>query len=622
MSLKDTERERLTGYHLWGNKTVGEYLGGGNFGHVYALLDEDQKAVDALKVVTIEYTEQAAKEEPDPQKYLLNGLRNTLDEIQRMMELKELEHFVSIYGYENYPIRDGTELIGYDILIWMEKLAVLPAYIEQLRQQGVPMQELDFIRMGIQICSGLEEASRLLAGENQREAEFIHRDIKPENIFVSEDGTYKLGDLGIATMSWRKQYTMIGTPRYMAPEMFCDHGYRANVDLFALGKTLEHVTKERELVSGLEQVIRCAEAAEPGDRYQTAQEMRLDLEQCLRRLTHSNPEGEPTLPNAPQTERYGRNTPTEPPTEKMTRSLPRNVRPEPLPPEIPQKKRWIAPVLTAIAVVAVGLAAFGGFSLWQDKQLAAQREAEHAEIRETAEGYVQQENYTEAILYLQDALEEEPDEEEWQTLLTQCEDRYRTSLLEQAEAAYAEEDNKAAAQVIQEGLELLRDDPQLLRYQRAYEESDPKDLQELTLLTSNSSGTDYYERETVQDIEGTEYNGCFRLMSWGGWKGIGSHSAFCTYALKGEYQWFEATYFMDRLSDEEDSIHFLVLADDAVVYDSGAVSTADSAERVRLDVTGVQELTIRSETTDYALFGINPSILVTDAVLKKAIVLE
>ena len=122
MSLKDTERERLSGYHLWGHKTVGACIGRGSFGQVYTLTDETAKTEDVLKVVTIEYTAEAEKEEPDKQKYLLSGLRSTLDEVQRMMELKDLPNFVSIYGYENYPIREGEELVGYDILIWMEKL--------------------------------------------------------------------------------------------------------------------------------------------------------------------------------------------------------------------------------------------------------------------------------------------------------------------------------------------------------------------------------------------------------------------------------------------------------------------------------------------------------------------
>jgi serine/threonine protein kinase len=621
MSRKDTERERLAGYCLWGHKTIGACIGRGTFGSVYELADEQRGTVDALKVVTVEYTEEET--EPDRQKYLLNGLRSTLDEVQRMMELKDLEHFVSIYGYENYPIREQEELVGYDILIWMEKLTVLPDYLEQRRQQGAPLGERDFLQMGVQLCRGLEAANARFASAQGRETEFIHRDIKPENIFVSDDGTYKLGDLGVAATSQPRRYTVVGTPNYMAPEMFGDCGYHANVDLFALGKTLERLTNGRNLVSGLEQVLHRAQEREPSRRYQTAQEMRLDLEQCIRRLDHVNPEGEPTLP-ASSTEVYGRREPTECGTERMTRPMPANLPKTPEAPERP-KRRGVIGLLAAAAAVVLVAAALVGVRFWQNQQLAAQEEAEKAkkaEIQASIEREMQQNNYAEAILSLQDALEDDPEESTWSELLAQCEESYRADVLDRAAAAYEEQDNEAAAQIVRNGLEILPEDAVLQRYAQAYEQSEPQTLDALPLVSSNSREASYYADGTIQDKDGTSYNGYFQLTSWGGWKGIGEHSAFCTYALNGAYQWLEASYFADPLGEAEDSIHFLVLADDTVIYDSGAVSAGSGSESIRLDVSGVQELTIRSETDDYSIFGTNPSIFVVETSVKKVVAPE
>ena len=78
----------------------------------------------------------------------------------------------------------------------------------------------------------------------------IHRDIKPGNILISNDGTVKVTDFGLAYVALSPTVTMegmvLGTPAYMAPEQIRGEEVDVRTDLFSLGATLvEILTGER-----------------------------------------------------------------------------------------------------------------------------------------------------------------------------------------------------------------------------------------------------------------------------------------------------------------------------------------------------------------------------------------
>ncbi|CAH1265788.1 WNK3 [Branchiostoma lanceolatum] len=74
----------------------------------------------------------------------------------------------------------------------------------------------------------------------------IHRDLKCDNIFITgTTGSVKIGDLGLATLK-NKSFvkSVIGTPEFMAPEMYEEH-YDESVDVYAFGMCLlEMATSE------------------------------------------------------------------------------------------------------------------------------------------------------------------------------------------------------------------------------------------------------------------------------------------------------------------------------------------------------------------------------------------
>lgn len=86
----------------------------------------------------------------------------------------------------------------------------------------------------------------------------IHRDLKCDNIFVNgNQGEVKIGDLGLAAIlrQARSAHSVIGTPEFMAPELY-EEEYDELVDIYAFGMCL------LELVTFEYPYVECANAAQ------------------------------------------------------------------------------------------------------------------------------------------------------------------------------------------------------------------------------------------------------------------------------------------------------------------------------------------------------------------------
>ena len=218
--------------------TIDKCVGEGAFGKVYRITREDfgHTYEAALKVIEVPQTQSEVDavrndgmSEQNVTEYFRSVVEDIVDEFALMSRLKGNSNIVSYEDHSVVPKKDG---FGWDIYIRMELLIPLFTHVRQNK-----LTVRDVIQIGIDICHALEICQKY---------NIIHRDIKPENIFVSDIGTYKLGDFGIARQLEKTSSGLSkkGTFTYMAPEVYKGLEYNSTVDIYSLGIVLYRFLNE------------------------------------------------------------------------------------------------------------------------------------------------------------------------------------------------------------------------------------------------------------------------------------------------------------------------------------------------------------------------------------------
>ncbi|NBE55025.1 Stk1 family PASTA domain-containing Ser/Thr kinase [Streptomyces boluensis] len=155
----------------------------------------------------------------------------------------------------------------------------------------------------------------LQALEYSHRAGIVHRDIKPANVMLTRNGQVKVMDFGIARamgdsgMTMTQTAAVIGTAQYLSPEQAKGEQVDARSDLYSTGCLLyelltvrppfigdspvavayQHVREEAqppstfdtEITPEMDAIVLRALVKDPDYRYQSADEMRADIEACL-----------------------------------------------------------------------------------------------------------------------------------------------------------------------------------------------------------------------------------------------------------------------------------------------------------------------------------------------------
>lgn len=176
--------------------------------------------------------------------------------------------------------------------------------LKQLITQRGALDKKEAVDIMMQLTSAVQHA---------HENHIIHRDIKPQNVLVKDDGTVKITDFGIALAHDAVQLTqsdaVLGSAHYLAPETTRGEPATNQIDIYALGIVfyellsgsvpfkgdnpvqiaMKHLREEipsikefnPTLPQSVENIITKATVKNRRLRYQSAQELLTDLQNCL-----------------------------------------------------------------------------------------------------------------------------------------------------------------------------------------------------------------------------------------------------------------------------------------------------------------------------------------------------
>ncbi len=280
-------------------KTISHYkilekLGSGGMGVVYKAEDTRLGRNVALKFL--------------PDKFAQN--REALERFQREARALSALNHPNICAIYDIGEHEGQPFIVMEFLEGQTLLSMI---------QDSPLQTDQLLKFAAQIAEALEAA---------HSKGIIHRDIKPVNVIVTESGSIKLLDFGLAKLAVEAPYgaermptnltaagIAVGTPYYMSPEQLLGKELDARSDIFSFGVLLYEMAtttlpftgqdikivfnkilssaptslmhSNPDLAAGMEAIINKALEKDRQLRYQSAADLRADVERLKREIDGS-----------------------------------------------------------------------------------------------------------------------------------------------------------------------------------------------------------------------------------------------------------------------------------------------------------------------------------------------
>lgn len=202
------------GVELNGKYIIDTVIGFGGFGTIYKAWDKNLEKIVAVKeyyptifLNRIPGEKQVEVYDKKKTADFEKGKREFLEEARTLAKFNNHPNIVHVYDFFE---ENGTAYFTMEFLSGIN----LKTYLHENKQQG----QILSVETAIQITQCILNALKAI-----HDANIIHRDIKPANIYICDDGTIKLIDLGAARFSDQeieKTRTIIITPGYAPAEQY------------------------------------------------------------------------------------------------------------------------------------------------------------------------------------------------------------------------------------------------------------------------------------------------------------------------------------------------------------------------------------------------------------------
>ena len=179
-----------------------------------------------------------------------------------------------------------------DLVIVVEWAAAgdLKRQLRKAQERGVGFEEKIIWKYFSQMASAMQHL---------RDKRIMHRDLKPANIFLTLDGTVKVGDLGLSrelSEHTIQAHSKVGTPLYMSPEVLRGDGYDFKSDIWSLGCLLYELAmlKSPFKSEGLN-LYSLFQKISQGDYQPLPEQYSVELKELAYAMISTNPEDRPDI---------------------------------------------------------------------------------------------------------------------------------------------------------------------------------------------------------------------------------------------------------------------------------------------------------------------------------------